>query len=230
MVPTGCVTPAPPRRCRPGRRSAATFDRALAFAYGSVVGSEARGEGLTSGSARRWISTAPAGRPAARGRGAVPGLAVYTAAQVVAGAKSQDVIATLKHYTAYNQDFGPARVQRRGRRRQVPCHEWALQESTRSRSASAVPGGAGARVRYVLLQPDRRGAGPGRQRRRRASRTAPASTGSWSQALPIRGARWRGGGRRTPALPDRRSRGSRREWIDRSRISPSGAICGCAPG
>ena len=54
-----------------GQALAATFDRALAFAYGSVVGSEARGEGLTSGSAQRWTSTAPrwpAGSQRPRGR------------------------------------------------------------------------------------------------------------------------------------------------------------------
>jgi beta-glucosidase len=90
-----------------GQALAATFDRALAFAYGSVVGSEARGEGFNEwlGPAVDIDRTPLAGRqPEAEGED--PFLAGNTAAQVVAGAKSQDVIATLKHYTAYNQDFG----------------------------------------------------------------------------------------------------------------------------
>src|SRR5215469_14053279 len=47
-----------------------------------------------------------AGRPSARGRGrgSVPGR--QHLAQVILGAQSQHVISTLKHYTAYNQDYG----------------------------------------------------------------------------------------------------------------------------
>jgi beta-glucosidase len=35
-----------------------------------------------------------------------PFLAGNTSAQVILGAQSQHIISTLKHYTAYNQDFG----------------------------------------------------------------------------------------------------------------------------
>ena len=90
-----------------GQELAATFDRALAYAYGSVVGSEARGEGFNEwlGPAVDIDRTPLAGRqPEAEGED--PFLAGNTAAQVVLGAKSQHVISTLKHYTAYNQDFG----------------------------------------------------------------------------------------------------------------------------
>ncbi len=90
-----------------GQALAATFDRALAYAYGSVVGSEARGEGFSewTGPAVDIDRTPLAGRqPEAEGED--PFLAGNTAAQVVAGAKSQHVIVTLKHYTAYNQDYG----------------------------------------------------------------------------------------------------------------------------
>ena len=59
-----------------GQALAATFDRALAYAYGQVVGSEARGEGFNE-----WLGPGgghrphAAGRPPARGRGrgSVPG-------------------------------------------------------------------------------------------------------------------------------------------------------------
>ncbi len=90
-----------------GQSIAATFDRSLAYAYGSVVGSEARGEGFGewTGPAVDIDRTPLAGRqPEAEGED--PFLAGNTAAQIVAGAKSQHVIVTLKHYTAYNQDFG----------------------------------------------------------------------------------------------------------------------------
>jgi len=90
-----------------GQALAATFDRALAFAYGQVVGSEARGEGFNEwlGPAVDIDRTPLAGRqPEAEGED--PFLAGNTAAQVVLGAQGQHVIATLKHYTAYNQDFG----------------------------------------------------------------------------------------------------------------------------
>jgi beta-glucosidase len=90
-----------------GQALAATFDQALAHAYGQVVGSEARGEGFNEwlGPAVDIARTPLAGRqPEAEGED--PFLAGNTAAQVVLGAQGQDVIATLKHYTAYNQDFG----------------------------------------------------------------------------------------------------------------------------
>ncbi|HUJ34438.1 MAG TPA: glycoside hydrolase family 3 C-terminal domain-containing protein [Solirubrobacteraceae bacterium] len=90
-----------------GQAIAATFDRSLAYAYGSVVGSEARGEGFSewTGPAVDIDRTPLAGRqPEAEGED--PFLAGNTAAQIVAGAKSQHVIVTLKHYTAYNQDYG----------------------------------------------------------------------------------------------------------------------------
>ena len=90
-----------------GQTIAATFNRALAYAYGQVVGSEARGEGFGewTGPAVDIDRTPLAGRqPEAEGED--PFLAGNTAAQIAAGAKSQDVIVTLKHYTAYNQDYG----------------------------------------------------------------------------------------------------------------------------
>jgi beta-glucosidase len=90
-----------------GQALAATFNRALAFAYGQVVGSEARGEGFNEwlGPAVDIDRTPLAGRqPEAEGED--PFLAGNTSAQVVLGAQGQHVIATLKHYTAYNQDFG----------------------------------------------------------------------------------------------------------------------------
>ena len=90
-----------------GQALTATFDRALAFAYGQVVGSEARGEGFNEwlGPAVDIARTPLAGRqPEAEGED--PFLAGTTSAQVVLGAQGQHVIATLKHYTAYNQDFG----------------------------------------------------------------------------------------------------------------------------
>ena len=59
-----------------GQALAATFDRALAYAYGQVVGSEARGEGFNE-----WLGPGGGHRPHAaggppaggRGRGPVPG-------------------------------------------------------------------------------------------------------------------------------------------------------------
>jgi beta-glucosidase len=90
-----------------GQTIAATFNRALAYAYGQVVGSEARGEGFSewTGPAVDIDRTPLAGRqPEAEGED--PFLSGNTAAQIVAGAKSQHVIVTLKHYTAYNQDYG----------------------------------------------------------------------------------------------------------------------------
>src|SRR5581483_1413185 len=90
-----------------GQSLAASFDRALAREYGDVVGSEARAEGFNE-----WLGPAVdidrnplAGRqPEAEGED--PFLAGNTSAQVILGAQSQHVISTLKHYTAYNQDFG----------------------------------------------------------------------------------------------------------------------------
>src|SRR5215831_12779993 len=90
-----------------GQALAATFDRALASAYGQVVGSEARGEGFNDwlGPAVDIARTPLAGRqPEAEGED--PFLAGHTAAQVIRGAQSQHIISTLKHYTAYNQDWG----------------------------------------------------------------------------------------------------------------------------
>jgi beta-glucosidase len=90
-----------------GQALAATFDRALAQAYGQVVGSEARGEGFNEwlGPAVDIARTPLAGRqPEAEGED--PFLAGNTAAQVIVGAQSQHIISTLKHYTAYNQDWG----------------------------------------------------------------------------------------------------------------------------
>ncbi len=90
-----------------GQDLAAAFNRDLARAYGGVVGSEARGEGFNFwwGPAVDIDRTPLAGRqPEAEGED--PFLAGNTSAQVVRGAQSQNVIATLKHYTAYNQDFG----------------------------------------------------------------------------------------------------------------------------
>ena len=90
-----------------GQALAASFDRSLASAYGKVVGSEARGEGFNEwlGPAVDIDRTPLAGRqPEAEGED--PYLAGHTAAQVISGAQSQHVISTLKHYTAYNQDWG----------------------------------------------------------------------------------------------------------------------------
>jgi beta-glucosidase len=90
-----------------GQALAATFNRALARAYGEVVGSEARGEGFNNwwGPAVDIARTPLAGRqPEAEGED--PFLAGNTSAQVILGAQSQHVISTLKHYTAYNQDYG----------------------------------------------------------------------------------------------------------------------------
>ncbi|HET6871248.1 MAG TPA: glycoside hydrolase family 3 C-terminal domain-containing protein [Solirubrobacteraceae bacterium] len=90
-----------------GQDLAASFNRALARDYGEVVGSEARAEGFNEwlGPAVDIARTPLAGRqPEAEGED--PFLAGNTSAQVILGAQSQHVISTLKHYTAYNQDFG----------------------------------------------------------------------------------------------------------------------------
>jgi beta-glucosidase len=119
-----------------GQALAATFDRALAFAYGQVVGSEARGEGFNEwlGPAVDIARTPLAGRqPEAEGED--PYLAGNTSAQVVRGAQGQHIISTLKHYTAYNQDWGRIGLQTtvpspfvRGPGVNVAVSERALQE------------------------------------------------------------------------------------------------------
>ncbi len=88
-----------------GQDLAAGFNQTLARAYGEVVGSEARSEGFNMwwGPAVDIDRNPLAGRqPEAEGED--PFLAGNTAAQVIRGAQSQNVISTLKHYTAYNQD------------------------------------------------------------------------------------------------------------------------------
>ena len=117
-----------------GQALAAAFDRALAPAYGQVVGSEARGEGFDEwlGPAVDIDGTPLAGRqPEAEGED--PFLAGDTAAQVISGAQSQHIISTLKHYTAYNQDWGRIGFQSpgpsvRGPGVNVAVSERALQE------------------------------------------------------------------------------------------------------
>src|SRR5215469_15381351 len=119
-----------------GQALAATFDRALARAYGQVVGSEARGEGFNEwlGPAVDIARTPLAGRqPEAEGED--PFLAGTTSAQVVLGAQGQHIISTLKHYTAYNQDWGRIGLQTtvpspfvRGPGVNVAVSERALQE------------------------------------------------------------------------------------------------------
>jgi beta-glucosidase len=90
-----------------GQALAAAFDRGLARDYGAVIGSEARGEGFSEwlGPAVDIARTPLAGRqPEAEGED--PFLAGQTAAGIIRGAQSQHIISTLKHYTAYNQDWG----------------------------------------------------------------------------------------------------------------------------
>jgi beta-glucosidase len=117
-----------------GQALAATFDRALALAYGQVVGAEARGKRFNEwlGPAVDIARTPLAGRqPEAEGED--PFLAGNTAARVVLGARSKHLIATLKHYTAYNQEWGRLGFQiapngARGPATNVAVSEWALQE------------------------------------------------------------------------------------------------------
>src|SRR5689334_14248346 len=115
-----------------GQALAAAFDRSLAAAYGQVVGSEARGEGFNEwlGPAVDIDRTPLAGRqPEAEGED--PYLAGHTAAGVISGARSQHVISTLKHYTAYNQDWGRIGFQTTAGRSpgvNVAVSERALQE------------------------------------------------------------------------------------------------------
>ena len=120
---------------------AASFDRSLAFAYGQVVGAEARGEGFNewAGPAVDIARTPLAGRqPEAQGE--EPFLAGHTSAQEVLGAKSQHVMSTIKHYTAYNQDWGRIGFVQdasgaRGRPRTTSCPSGRCGRSTRRRSA-----------------------------------------------------------------------------------------------
>ncbi len=86
---------------------AASFDRALARAYGETIGAEARGKGFNwwLGPAMDIARTPLAGRQP-ENLGEDPFLAGETAAQEVAGAKSRHVIATLKHYVANNAEWG----------------------------------------------------------------------------------------------------------------------------
>ena len=86
---------------------AASFDRALAHAYGDVAASEARGKGFNwwLGPAMDIARTPLAGRQP-ENLGEDPLLAGETVAQEVAAAKADAVIATLKHYVANNQEFG----------------------------------------------------------------------------------------------------------------------------
>src|SRR5690349_23488021 len=86
---------------------AATFDRALARAYGETIGVEARGKGFNwwLGPAMDIARTPLAGRQP-ENLGEDPFLAGTIAAAEVAGAKSHHVIATLKHYVANNHEEG----------------------------------------------------------------------------------------------------------------------------
>jgi beta-glucosidase len=118
-----------------GQALAATFDRVLAFAYGQVVGSEARGKRFNEwlGPAVDIARTPLAGRqPEAEGED--PFLAGNTSARVAGGARSKHLIATVKHYTAYNQEWGRLGFQIapnpgiRGSATSVAVSERALQE------------------------------------------------------------------------------------------------------
>ncbi len=86
---------------------AATFDRSLARAYGETIGAEARGKGFNwwLGPAMDIARTPLAGRQP-ENLGEDPFLAGETVAQEVTGAKSNHVIATLKHYVANNAEWG----------------------------------------------------------------------------------------------------------------------------
>ncbi len=189
-----------------GQTIAATFNRALAYAYGQVVGSEARGEGFSewTGPAVDIDRTPLAGRqPEAEGED--PFLSGNTAAQIVAGAKSQHVIVTLKHYTAYNQDYGRIGFDSIGSpATDVMVSERALQEIYEEPFRIVNPAGR-PRLGDVLLQPDQRPPELSEPARRSAIwRTARASTGSWSR---ISGSRCAiRSPRRTPASTCRRFR------------------------
>ena len=86
---------------------AATFDRDLAFAFGKVVGAEAHAKGFNQwfGPAMDIARTPLAGRQP-ENQGEDPFLAGHTVAEEVRAAKTQDVIATLKHYVGNNQEWG----------------------------------------------------------------------------------------------------------------------------
>ena len=189
-----------------GQTIAATFNRALAYAYGQVVGSEARGEGFSewTGPAVDIDRTPLAGRqPEAEGED--PFLSGNTAAQIVAGAKSQDVIVTLKHYTAYNQDYGRIGFDSIGSpATDVMVSERALQEIYEAPFRIADQEGR-PRLGHVLLQPDQRRAElpePAHPRRSEEGRRLQRVRGP---GLQVRGAR---SGRRgaTPASTCRRCR------------------------
>jgi hypothetical protein len=100
-----------------GQALAATFDRGLGFQYGQVVGAEARAKGFGEwlGPAMDIDRTPLAGRqPEAEGED--PFLAGHTVAAEVLGAKSQHVIATLKHDRRLPAGARRARLLQRGRR------------------------------------------------------------------------------------------------------------------
>jgi beta-glucosidase len=84
---------------------AASFDRALARAYGGAIATEARGKGFNwwLGPAMDIARTPLAGRQP-ENLGEDPFLAGETVAQEIAAAKARHVIATLKHYVANNQE------------------------------------------------------------------------------------------------------------------------------
>jgi beta-glucosidase len=90
-----------------GQALAATFNRTLAREFGDVIGAEARGKGYNEwlGPAMDIARTPLAGRQP-ENLGEDPFLAGHTAAQEVLGAKSDNVIAVLKHYVANNQEWG----------------------------------------------------------------------------------------------------------------------------
>jgi beta-glucosidase len=85
---------------------ASTFDRGLARAYGRVVGAEAFAKGFNwwLGPAMDIARTPLAGRQP-ENLGEDPFLAGHTVAEEVLGAKSEHVIATLKHYVGNNQEW-----------------------------------------------------------------------------------------------------------------------------
>ena len=85
---------------------ASAFDRGLARAYGQVVGAEARAKGFNwwLGPAVDIARTPLAGRQP-ENQGEDPFLVGRTVAEEVLGARSQHVIATLKHYVGNNQEW-----------------------------------------------------------------------------------------------------------------------------
>ena len=85
---------------------AATFNRSLANEFGVAVGKELRGKGANTwlGPAMDIARTPQSGRQA-EALGEDPYLAGQIAAAEVQGAKTQHVIAMLKHYIANNQEY-----------------------------------------------------------------------------------------------------------------------------